>query len=259
MASESTEWETMALDLPAGLDEWLDEQSAALGVDREAMVIQLLASYRATAELEEGSLEGGDLPLTDSIEEVVEDSIEGSVGERVDELREEIGDRIDGVEADHQEKLEDVRERVVQLKRELDGKAGSDHDHEEFERLAEIADEVDEIERSLGEVIERLEEAETDLAETDERLETVAWVVNDLRDAYESQTSIETVDRIKRTAAKEDIERAKCENCDEGVAIGLLTEPECPHCQATVTNVEQAAGFFSKPRLLTASQLESDG
>jgi len=82
-------------------------------------------------------------------------------------------------------------------------------------------------------------------------------VVSDLREAHESQGGMEAVDRIKRAAAKNDIDRANCENCNSGVAVALLTEPECPHCEATVTNVEAASGFFGKPRLLTASQLES--
>ncbi|PSP59271.1 CopG family transcriptional regulator, partial [Halobacteriales archaeon QH_7_66_37] len=37
----------------------------------------------------------------------------------------------------------------------------------------------------------------------------------------------------------------------------LLTDPACPHCDATVTNVEADPGWFRKPKLRVASQLES--
>jgi len=91
----------------------------------------------------------------------------------------------------------------------------------------------------------------------EDRLQTVAWVVSDLREAHESGNGLQAVERIKRAAAKADVERAKCENCGNGVTLSLLTDPECPHCSATVTNVEADPGWFRKPKLRVASQLES--
>lgn len=294
MASESTEERSVTVRLPAELDEWLDEQSETLDIDRETLLVQLLASYR---EATTAVGEDGDVPIAtdESIEDVVTDIladtldervrsavetqvrtvVEEVVDERVSESREDVRDHVDGriddVEADHRAKLEDVRNRVVQLKRELDEKAPADHGHEQFERietmanrLDEVAATVDSLDAELSELPERVDDHATAIERFDERLETaeerlrtVAWVVRDLRDAQEARSGVEALDRIKRAAAKADVERAKCEHCGNGVSIGLLADPECPHCESTVTNVEPANGFFGKPRLVTASQLES--
>jgi chromosome segregation ATPase len=246
MASESTEDGSLTVNLPSELDEWLSARARTLEVDREVVLLQLLSSYRAADELDDESL-----PIAgpDAVEEVV-------------------ADRMATVEQRHEEDIEDVRGRVVQLKRELDGKASAEHDHEQFERFedlqAEVADvqsTVEDIEAELDSTVAEhdvmIEDIDERLSNLQERLKTVAWVVSDLRDAYESQGGLEAVDRIKRAAAKADVDRAKCENCGEGVTIALLTDPECPHCQATVTNVEAADSWFGSPRLLAASQLES--
>lgn len=301
MASEST----LAVNLPDDLDEWLSDRADADGVDRETAIRQLLASYRAAEEfdsdvaaagtdaiettvaeeLEEqlGQRLQGEIEdtvtsvlaetLDDRVQSAVESemqaAVESVVTERLSEateaVRQQVGERVDAVEAQHESDIEDVRGRVVQLKRELDGKAAAGHDHEELEALTE---EVETLETTLSALEEQVEssvpEHEVLIEDMDERLDklqermkTIAWVVSDLREAVESGNGVEAVERIKRAAAKADIDRAKCENCGEGVNIALLTDPECPHCQATVTNVEGADSFFSSPRLLTASQLES--
>jgi len=274
MASESTEEETVTVSLPAELDDWLDERAAALDTDRETVLVQLLASYRATAELDgDGgfSTNGQGMPVADTqtVEETVKSILAETLNDRVESVvqsevqsavRAVVDGRIEAVEADYMEKIEDVRERVVQLKRELDEKAATDHEHPSLDRVDDIAATVDDLEADVDrrvtdqEVL--TEDLEGRLDSVEDRLKTVAWVVSDLREAHESN-GVEAVDRIKRAAAKANIDHANCENCGETVNIGLLTEPNCPHCQATVTNVEAASGFFGKPRLLTASQLES--
>jgi hypothetical protein len=307
MASESPEEETVTVRLPADLDEWLDEHASTLGVDRETLLVQVLASYRTTAELD-GEVDADDLGvdivdpdtvartveayLDERLEDHVESHLDGAVeagvqsvlaeqlDERIDAAVEErlaeateavqaqTGERVERLEDEFMEKLEDVRERVIQVKQEADAKAAGDHDHEEFERLVSLDRGLDEVESEVEALADRLEaaipEQETAIEDIEERvdtvqdrLQTVAWVVSDLREAQEGGGGMEAVDRIKRAAAKADVDRANCENCGEGVTIGLLTDPNCPHCDATVTDVEPAASFFSKPRLLVASQLES--
>ncbi|MFC7133404.1 MULTISPECIES: hypothetical protein [Salinibaculum] len=293
MASESTEEGTVTVNLPAELEDWLDERAAALDEDRETVLVQLLASYRATVELdgEFDPANGQGMPVaeTETVEETVESiladrldervesavrgqvqaAVDAAVEERVSEaVRQRVAGRIADVEDDYMDKISDVRERVVQLKRELDGRAAADHDHAELDRVDELATEVETLQDHLDsledDVGSRLDDQRTETDDIEERLDsvqdrlqTVAWVVSDLREAHEDDTGTEAVDRIKRAAAKADVERARCESCGAGVSIGLLTEPECPHCQATVTSVEPASGFFGKAQLLTASQLES--
>ncbi|MEF8887615.1 MAG: hypothetical protein V5A30_07380 [Haloarculaceae archaeon] len=277
MASEPTE--TVTVRLPSDLDNWLDEQARELGVNRETVLVQMLASYRATAELD-GDLDAAEFefgaPSDEQLEEVVdrrvEETLEAELAEQLPDATEaverRVGGRVDSVQAEFQEKLEDVRERVVQIKQEADAKAPADHDHEEFARLVALGRHVDDLQDEVEHLTERLdatlpeqetaiEELEADLDTVQERLRTVAWAVRDLRDDVENDTGLAAVERVKRAAAKADVDRARCENCGNGVEIALLTDPHCPHCEATVTDVEEASGFFSKPKLLVASQLES--
>lgn len=297
MASESTE--TVTVRLPSELDSWLDEQARELEVPRETVLVQMLASYRATAELD-GELDAAELevgaPSDEEVAEVVDQRVDSRVDERLGEqldrrieatvdrraeaavetslseateaVEARLKGRVDSVEREFQEKLEDVRERVIQVKQEADARAPADHDHEEFQRLVALGTQVDDLREEVEHLAERLdatipeqetavEEMEADLDTVQERLRTVAWAVRDLRDSVEAETGLDAVERVKRAAAKADVDRARCENCGNGVDIALLTDPHCPHCEATVTDVEEARGFFSKPKLLVASQLES--
>jgi rubrerythrin len=276
MSSESTDEQTVTVELPAELDEWLDEQAAALGLDRETVLVQLLASYRTAEQLEsdgqlriDGDGEGHSAVLgADDIEETVERVVDDQTTAATDALRETLTARIDEVESDFQANLDDVRDRVVQVKRETDQKAPEDHTHEAFDTIDGLADEAAQLESDLESLRSQHQETAAEhaadiddlsgrLDTLEDRLQTVAWAVSDLRDAYESGHGMETVERIKRAAAKADIERATCENCSNGVTISLLTDPKCPHCDATVSDIQPASGWFSSPKLLVAAQLES--
>jgi myosin heavy subunit len=202
------------------------------------------------------------------IQSQVESILADRLNEATNAVQKQLGNRIDTVEDDFDAKITDVRERVIQVKQETDTKAPKDHSHEAFQQLDELTEQVetlqadistlrDEYDETVPDAEDAIENHEAQLGEIEERLQTVAWVVSDLREAYETGGGLEAVERIKRAAAKADIERAKCENCGDGVNISLMTDPKCPHCDATVTNVEPASGWFSNPKLLVASQLES--
>lgn len=292
MASESTDERTVSVSIPKAVDDWLDEQAATLDVDRETLLVQLIASYRqlssgdgerptideallaetveedVTALVEdhvdavlEAKLENGDVELD-------QETITEQVSEATSSVQRQLGNRIDSLEADYTEKLQDVRERVIQVKREADAKAAKDHEHSEFQALETLQAEVESLDAELTALQDAYEETVPDHSEeleaiddrletVEDRLQTVAWVVSDLRDAIESSGGLEAVDRIKRAAAKADIDRAVCERCGDSVAVALLTDPKCPHCDATVSNIEPAGGWFGKPKLLAAQQLES--
>jgi len=272
---------SVTVSLPADLREWLTEQARALEVDEKILVRQLLASYR-TAEQLDGDLDASEFLDGGVDEETVEEIARRTIRERLDDIAAAVADRrddegvetelreeIERVETDFTDKLDDVRKRVIQVKRAADAKAESDHGHEDIDRavdrlddvedaLAELGDVVDDIEGTQADTVRTLDDVDDRLDDVEEKLRTVAWVVSDLRDAQESQRgTTKTVERLKRGAAESDIERAKCENCGEGVTISLLTEPNCPHCDATVTEVEPAQGFFGKPKLAIAKQLEA--
>lgn len=295
MASESTEEGMPTLTLPADLDDWLDDRATKLDVDRETLLVQLLSSYRATAKLDgdddgnltpgadgelvadvvghevEQQLENRLRPIVEAtVESVLRDRVEAEVeqqlrttvdsaiSDRVDEAVEGLDERVDGLEAEYKENLEDVRNRVIQVKRETDTKAPRDHSHEELERAEGLADRLADIEETLEEtdLADNRDEIDERIEEIEDRLQTVAWAVSDLKDAQRT-TGRDAVEHIKRSAARAGIDSARCENCAKGVDISLLTEPQCPHCQATLTEVTPSEGLFTKPQLLVASRLES--
>jgi DNA repair exonuclease SbcCD ATPase subunit len=293
MASEEL---TVSVELPRDLVDWLDEEASAADVDRETMVSQLLASYQAVRQLE-GDIDGDSLRvetedvaetveanIADDMEAVVADEVDAAVAEavqtRVEELvtdrvteatngvQRQLGSRIDTVEEEFDDKIQDVRQRVIQLKKEADGKAAADHTHTELEEVPQLHAEIETLRTELEDLRKRYDETVPDqgerldshgdrLDEMQDRLQTVAWVVSDLREAQQSSSGLEAVERIKRAAARADIEHANCENCGQNVIVSLLTDPHCPHCDATVTNVEPASGWFGDPTLTVASQLES--
>lgn len=251
MASESTEERTRSVTLSAPLDDWLENEAERLGVDPNVLLGELVAAYRMASDSDE-------LSLADSEQ----------LAEATSTVQKQLTDRIENLESEYRTNLEDVRKRVVQVKKEADKKAPADHDHEALSVLPEVETQLetltDEFERlqsdydaTVPKHDETISEFEERIETLEERLQTVAWVVSDLRETLESGGGLTPVDRIKRAAAKADIERAKCENCGESVAIALLTDPECPHCEAAVGNVAPASGWFDKPKLRVASQLES--
>ncbi|WEL18352.1 Uncharacterized protein SVXHr_2197 [Halorhabdus sp. SVX81] len=285
MASESTDSPDAAVQLPPELDEWLAQHAAELDVEPDVLVARLLTTYRTTAERDSDGDVDADLSVLldhEHIESIVRDVLDereprdGS-GE-IEDATEALTDRIEEVDDRFQEKLDDVRSRVVQVKREADAKAPADHDHDAFDRLDVIEERLDSLEADFAalsaDVDSRasqsaLEELADDVAATDEsltaqddrlddveeKLQTVAWAISDLREA-QARDETETVDRIKAAAGRHDVSRAVCENCGDGVEIALLTRAACPHCEAAVTTVEPSSGFFGKPRLVTATPIE---
>lgn len=262
MASESGE--EVTLSVPPELDRWLEERASALGVDRGQLLVELLGSYRELTERED------DVAVVDAdaIEATVEETVAAQLDAQLDELREQL----DAAESEFQTKLEDVRERVIQVKHDAEGKASADHDHEVFERIDAAAETADTAVTATEALEDRLDELAADLealektskrtreqsddrlAELEDRLKRVAWAVSDLR---EDRARAEAVEQLKRDAAEADVSRATCENCGNGVEIGLLTEPKCPQCDAAAATVEPATGWFGSPRLVNARQLEA--
>jgi len=284
MSSESTDDGGVYVELSADLDEWLSEQAETLGVSRDAVMEQLLAAYMTTVdsdsemgdhiqpsadELDAVVAATVDEKLNGSVEAATESAVNARVPDVVDTVERQLADRFESLEAEFQTKIEDVRERVVQVKREADAKAPADHSHEEFDRIDALTQEIEQIETELaalrGDVTDSIETQDERIADINDRLDDVedkltrvAWVVSDLRDDRGGRDQNQkAVDRLKRAAAQENISTARCSNCDEQVEIGLLTEPQCPHCNTTVSDVRPEGGIIrSKARLVAAAQLE---
>jgi myosin heavy subunit len=311
MASESTD-EPVSVSLPPDLAEWVDEQADERDVDRETLLVQLLAAHHAAADIADSAdldvevladatdledevrnivTEGlsdiagavaDQIDVEGRVEAAIEESLSAAIEERFPEVvetateeastqvTEQVQDTVQELESDFMAKVEDVRERVIQVKQETDGKAPADHDHPDLAAdveaveatLADLQTEVQDLQEGLDTRIGDLEATSEDVEETlsnvQERLRTIAYVVNDLREQNTLENKrASSVEGIKRTAAEHDIDRARCSVCGEGVDIALMTDPECPHCDATVTSLRPSEGFFGKAELVKAQGIEA--
>lgn len=248
--------------MPDPVSEWLADVAEERGLTEQELLARLLA--------EEDLVLDGD--GTDVVDRMAE--IEASV--------QELDGRID-------EKIEDVRDRVLQVKREADGKAPADHDHPEVDqRVDRLTDNVAAIGRDfvgvdddLTRLEERVEAVDDRVSagfsnyeevleylvestdELDRKLNALAREVVGLRERTQRLASTDAkraaVDRLRDSASEHGITEARCEDCDETVHLGLLTSPNCPHCGTQFGEVEPKTGFFGSHVLRTGSQPALEG
>ncbi|MFB6303898.1 MAG: hypothetical protein ABEH47_01930 [Haloferacaceae archaeon] len=208
--------------------------------------------------------------LAERVEELTERLSDVEVTAEADEdLRDRLDaldDRVDDLDAELDEKIDDVRERVIQVKRETDAKAPADHDHRELRRAAERAadgvddlrERIDDLDGRVDEGFDNFEEVLEYLTETSDDLEDrttrLARATVDLRDRVadlETERSARAVaDDIRAKANRNGDASATCESCSRTVRIGLLSRPECPHCDATFEDVEPSSGLFGSATLV---------
>ena len=242
--------------LPPELREWVDERAAELELDRAAVLSRALTAYRHLVE-------GGD--------DIAAASEDASAGlDEVEDRLDEVDARVDDVETEFDDKIQDVRERVVQVKREADEKAHADHSH------PDIAESAQQAERAAAEAVDRVETVESDLAggfenfedvlsyltdeteDLDDKVDTLAGAVVDLRRRVaelEGESSVErAVADLRQEANRNGVRTAACEDCGSTVDVALLDEPACPDCQATFERVEPSRGFFGSATLLVGSR-----
>jgi DNA repair exonuclease SbcCD ATPase subunit len=256
-------------DLPPDLASWLDDRAAESGLDSAELLQRLAEAYRA----------------------VDTDGTADSFATTKDIA--ELQSTIEALEDELDEKVSDVRERVIQVKREADSKAVADHGHdpletrldeltESIESVEAVVDQVGALDRQLEAVADRVDDVQSDLVDIEERIETgfenYETVVEDLLDRMDRvEGRVETlaqttstlqkglsdararaeakaqVDAIKREANRLGISVAECEDCGSELQVALLTEPACPACGETFGGVEKRANFLSSHTLSTGS------
>jgi chromosome segregation ATPase len=190
-----------------------------------------------------------------------------AIEERLSEL-DAIDERLSDLEAELDEKIDDVRERVIQVKREADAKAPTDHDHDQLQqhlqraqRAAEeanatskqIEDRIDRVDQgfeNFEEVLEYLTDATDEL---EEKLDALAYTVIDLRQTVGelegSESARVAAAELKAQANREGVAAAKCGDCESKVRIGLLSMPRCPHCGTTFRELDPSQGLFGSSYL----------
>lgn len=256
MASE--EHVDVSIRLPPGLEEWLTEQATEMNRSREDVVRELVAAYRSMASGDDA----GDVLTADDVDEFVDaDALEAYVERSAfDEALDEHREKFEAL-------LDDVRKRVVQVKREADAKAPADHDHEALEGrvdalaadVTSTSEAVEALEANLDAGFENFEDVLEYLTETTDELEgktgTLARVLVDVRSEVErlsaQQSRRAEAEALQLAANREGVRTAKCGECESPVDISLLSVPECPHCASTFSDVEKRSGLFSSNRLVT--------
>jgi chromosome segregation ATPase len=203
----------------------------------------------------------GDL---DGLEERIKD---------LDGLEERLGDLEATVEAD----IQDVRERVIQVKRETDGKAPADHDHDSLESaiadleagLEEATEAIDRTDSRLDggfenfeEILERLLDRTSDL---ERDVNTIGRALRSMRQTLDSVAERDQqrarADHLKQTAAVRGVRTAKCEACNSKLDVALLSEARCPSCGESFHTLDANPGFFGTSILETGDRpaLEGEG
>jgi DNA repair exonuclease SbcCD ATPase subunit len=227
-------------DLPEGVGDWIAEIAREQDVSEEELLSRLLgAGNTETAE------------VRDRIESVQSD-LAG------------LENRIDDLDADLEEKVSDVRERVIQVKREADAKADADHGHPDLvSDLGDLAAEVDalesRVEASISEVTAETEKLSAEVDDLDSevtrKLNVLGTATVELRDQIRTLLTAREeraiLEKLQTEANRNGIKKAKCESCSNGVRVGLLAEPRCPHCEEPFNAVEPKDGFFGSNVLKT--------
>ena len=188
---------------------------------------------------------------------------------------EELQAEIESLKAAFEADVEDVRQRVIQVKREADSKATADHEHpslrQELDALRSDIDEetaaIDDVETRLEGGFENFEEILENLFDRTEQLEEdldgIGQAVRSMRDTLDTVAEREQrrarAEHLKQTAAARGVRTAKCEACNAAVDIALLSEPNCPSCNETFNNLDANPGFFGTSVLETGRQPALEG
>jgi rubrerythrin len=257
-------------ELPEPLREWVEARAAETGRTPTEVLARAAAAYR----------------LLDQHEDLLPDPTQPPSDGAVP--AESLEKRVAALEDDLDEKIDDVRQRVIQVKRETDEKALAEHDHPELQ--AELQAELDAIESRADDAVTTAEEALAEMegvrGEFDELDEAVQGgfdnyedILRNLKDAADDARSRtnrlasaladlgdrvaklearerirEEVAELKREANEKGVPKANCESCGSTIQIGLLSKPRCPHCEAPYDGVDTDTGFFKAAALRVADR-----
>jgi outer membrane murein-binding lipoprotein Lpp len=205
--------------------------------------------------------------------------------ERVDALETSVSELNDALD----DQIEDVRDRVIQVKRETDAKAPREHDHPDLaERLQQTATRLEALGNDFVDLTASVDRLEEDVDEVDDRLtrgfsnyeEVLEYLVDATDDLNGKVDTIartvvalhstvgrldaagaerKAVDRLREQAQEHGVTSAKCEDCGESVHLGLLTSPGCPHCESSFVRLDPSRSFFRSSVLRTGRRPALEG
>ncbi len=253
MASEERNEGENSFAVPAEVGDWLTELADRRGEAREDVAKSLLvAAHEVTRDGQ------------------VDDHV------RQEELA-ELQRHLRTQREEFVELVEDVRSRIVQVKRETDAKAPTDHDHDGYateddleavrSRLYALENAVDSLEEAVDSGFENfegvLDHLVSESEELEERSTLLAREIVSLREnrriLAERERRRAEVDSLKLAANRSGIRKATCEECGSAVDVALLTEPECPHCGTSIADVRKKSSIFGSHTLETGHPPELEG
>ena len=250
------------------------------------------SSERADAEGAAESLADAEGLDRDLLEQLLAGNIDddgtgplGDVLARIEAVEASVADLDDALD----DQIQDVRERVIQVKRETDSKAPGGHDHPELaadltrldedltalenhvnavaEDVSRVDERVDDVDDRLSagfsnyeDVLEYLLDATDDL---NRKVDTLARATMRLRERTGRLEAADAdraaADALRETAQTNGVTEAKCEDCGETVRLGLLTEPNCPHCESAFARLDPSRRFFRSSVLRTGRRPALEG
>lgn len=228
--------------LPDELREWVESRAAENGVDPQRVLSRAVIVHREAERLAAAGERPGAVDIADRLDRV--DELESEVQSVADRL-DRVDDAVDTLGDETEDLVADVRERVIQVKREADSKAPADHDHADLRERVETAEAAAE---SAANAAETVEERADSVGETVERLstrqDTLAGAVVDVRDRVEQLQRDEraraAAEDLRRAANRNGDAAAACAACGETVDLALLTRPRCPHCEEEIVSFESS-------------------
>lgn len=258
-----------SLALPEELSWWLEERATETGRSEDEVLARAVMAHRL---VEDGSYDVPDLDELRAIEPRAETVEE--LDDRVSEIESDaaaLGDDVDRLEDERDEQITDVRERIVEVLREVDSKASADHSHAEIEaavtdvesalatlddRLTRLDDDVASASRQFDDVVDEVDDLESKLAKLANAAVQLQRRVSEL-EGIEAKRS--AVADLQAVANRHEITTADCERCDRTVHLGLLAEPQCPHCDSLFDAFEPPSGLFGNARLTIGDRPALDG
>ena len=253
--------------VPSDVVDWLDQRAARVGIEREELVYQLLATSRLTDELD-GADEDGSPSRSEWYGEIVTRIVEEAFEIERDAIEPTL---IDGVH--------DLRARIIQVKRDVDTKAALEHRHESVEaRRSSLQDDVNQLSAAVANTDRELDHLEVSVDEgfksSEAALSAVVERVDELGDRCTKLTPVvrkasETMDRLRsredqldraadiaRIANVHGCKKASCGRCTMIVDLTLLWTDTCPQCNAPFSTLEPKRWLFGSARLRTIDRPE---
>ncbi|QZA87865.1 hypothetical protein K0C01_08650 [Salinarchaeum sp. IM2453] len=244
---------TNTVTLPEELDQWVTEKASQQEMDSDAYLQLLLQTHKQL-------LEEGNSPTAVSDQQFQQ---------TIQDLR-----------SSQQELINDLRDRITEVKLESEQKAPNHHEHSHHqhelkditsdiedgeERVDGHATDMTQVRSNLDDGFNKYEKTLITLLEqTDNSIEkskVLGESLLELRElldpAVKKYAQQDLLSDIMKTANRQNITKARCAECGSKVQLSQLTTPQCPYCSSRFVDVESkqhVTGLIRRPTLVTSGR-----